>query len=42
MRVALFSDLHSNIVGLQVVLARIYQLGGADVIFVSLASIKAL
>jgi predicted phosphodiesterase len=33
MRVALFSDLHGNIVGLQAVLARIDQLGGADVIF---------
>ncbi|MEP7188282.1 MAG: metallophosphoesterase family protein [Roseiflexaceae bacterium] len=33
MRVALFSDLHGNIVGLEAVLARIEQLGGADVIF---------
>jgi len=33
MRVALFSDLHGNVVGLQAVLARIDQLGGADVIF---------
>jgi predicted phosphodiesterase len=33
MRVALFSDLHGNVVGLQAVLARIDQLGGADAIF---------
>jgi predicted phosphodiesterase len=33
MRVALFSDLHGNIVGLKAVLARIDQIGGADVLF---------
>lgn len=33
MRIALFSDLHGNIVGLQAVLARLDQLGGADVVY---------
>jgi predicted phosphodiesterase len=33
MRVALFSDLHGNVIGLQAVLARIDQLGGADALF---------
>jgi predicted phosphodiesterase len=33
MRVALFSDIHGNIVGLQTVLARIDQIGGVDAIF---------
>ncbi len=33
MRIALFSDIHGNIVGLHAVLARLDQLGGADVLF---------
>src|SRR5579859_4090908 len=33
MRVALLSDIHGNIVGLQAVLAHIDQLGGVDVLF---------
>ena len=33
MRIALLSDIHGNIVGLQTVLARIDQLGGADILF---------
>ncbi len=33
MRIALFSDIHGNIVGLQAVLARLDQLQGADVLF---------
>ncbi|HEU5015504.1 MAG TPA: metallophosphoesterase family protein [Roseiflexaceae bacterium] len=33
MRIALLSDIHGNIVGLQAALARIDQLGGADVLF---------
>src|SRR3712207_7755981 len=32
-RVALFSDIHGNIVGLEAVLARLDALGGADVIY---------
>jgi putative phosphoesterase len=33
MKIALFSDIHGNIVGLEAVLARLDQLGGADVVF---------
>lgn len=33
MRVALFSDIHGNIMGLEAILARLDQLGGADLIF---------
>jgi predicted phosphodiesterase len=33
MRIALFSDIHGNIVGLEAVLAKLDQLGGADVIY---------
>ncbi len=33
MRIALFSDIHGNIVGLQAILKRLDQLGGADVLF---------
>lgn len=33
MRVALFSDIHGNIVGLEAVLAKLDALGGADVIY---------
>lgn len=33
MRIALFSDIHGNIVGLQAVLNRLDHLGGADVLF---------
>ncbi|GAB4115435.1 MAG: metallophosphoesterase family protein [Roseiflexaceae bacterium] len=33
MRIALFSDIHGNIVGLEAMLARLDQFGGADVLF---------
>jgi predicted phosphodiesterase len=33
MRIALFADIHGNISGLKAVLARIHQLGGAELIF---------
>lgn len=33
MRLALFSDIHGNIVGLQAVFAKLAELGGADMIF---------
>ncbi len=33
MRIALFSDIHGNVVGLQAILARLDHLGGADVLY---------